>query len=120
MFAVTNLPSGHIDLSSKNIRPLASFTHLAPHGSGTHAPSSCFFRNSVSMSGLATGATVTFPPLSVVLYPLSSKYFLRDMSWVLPNCGEANFLPAKSLGDLIPESFLTTNTAPPLAAPDII
>ena len=39
------------------------------------------------------------------------------MSWVLPNCGEANSLPAKSLGDLIPESFLTTNTAPPLAAP---
>jgi len=32
----------------------------------------------------------------------------------------ANFLPEKSLGELIPESFRTTNTAPPLAAPEII
>ena len=34
--------------------------------------------------------------------------------------GEANFLPPKSLTEFIPESFLTTKTAPPLAAPDTI
>ena len=39
---------------------------------------------------------------------------------MLPNCGEANFLPPKSLAELIPESFLTTNEVPPLDTPEII
>jgi hypothetical protein len=30
--------------SSRSILSLASLTNLAPHGSGTHAPSICFFR----------------------------------------------------------------------------
>ena len=38
------------------------------------APSISFFKNSVSISALATGTTVTFPPFSVVLNPLSTKY----------------------------------------------
>ena len=39
---------------------------------------------------------------------------------MFPSWGEANFLPAKSFGDSIPESLLTTKTAPPLVAPEII
>ena len=38
---------------------------------------------------------------------------------MLPSWGEANFLPPKSCSELMPESFLTTNDAPPLVAPAI-
>src|SRR5215218_7745683 len=120
MLDVTNLPSGQRSLSSTNNFELPSFKSLAPHGSGTHAPSISFFKSSVSISGLATGTTVTFPPLSMVLYPLSNKNFLKAISCVFPSWGEANFLAPRSFTDSIPESFLTTNTAPPLVDPAII
>ena len=85
-----------------------------------HAPSICFFIISVRMSDGFIATIVTFPPFSTVLNPLFTRYFLNDMSCVLPIWGEANFLPPKSLTEFIPESFLTTKTAPPLAAPDTI
>src|SRR5215217_6340470 len=120
ILAVTNLPSGgQRSRSSTNILPLASFSSLVAHGSGTHAPSISFFKNSVSISALATGTTVTFPPFSVVLYPLSCKYFLKATSCVLPSWGEANFLPPKSLTEFIPASFLITKDAPALEEPAI-
>jgi hypothetical protein len=48
-------------------------------------PINILFKNSVNMSALATGVTVTFPPFSVVLNPLFCKYFLKATSCVLPS-----------------------------------
>ena len=108
-------------VSSTSIFPCASFTNLVAHGSGTDAPSISFFKNSVSISAFETGTIVTFPPFSTVLNPLFTIYFLNDICLVYSRAtsGEANFLPPKSLTEFIPESSLTTNDAPPLAAPDI-
>ncbi len=121
MLAVTNFPSGcQRSVSSTNIFPLASFTNLVAQGSGTPAPSISYFKNSVNMVGLSIDTTVTFPPFSVVLNPLSNRYFRNTTSWVLPSWGDANFLLPKSFIDFIPASLLTTKATPPLEAPEII
>ena len=41
---MTSIVSFCLSLSSKNILPFPSFTNLAPHGSGTYAPSISFFK----------------------------------------------------------------------------
>ncbi len=71
----------------------------------------------VSVSALAVGSTVTLPPCSLALRPFCFSQARSATSWVLPSCGVAIFLFAKSAGLLMPRSCRTTNSAPPLVAP---
>src|SRR5438477_4145448 len=72
--------------------------------------------NVSSVCELSCGTTATSPPPAVVVFmPCDCSQERRATSWVLPNWGEAIFLPFRSAGVLI-EGF-TTSSAPPDDAP---
>ncbi len=75
------------------------------------------FWNRVSASALAVGSTLTLPPCSLALRPFFLSQARSATSWVLPSCGVASLLFAKSAGFEMPRSPRITNSAPPLVAP---
>ncbi len=119
MLAVTNLPSdGHKVLSFNNTFLPNSLTSLASQGSDTHSPSTRFFKNNVGIIVLSVVPLLRCLStwfVFVVLQILSKSYVC-----LFPSGGEANTVFAKSLGELIPESLLTTKTVAPLVTPEII
>src|SRR3954447_8740012 len=118
-WGVTNRPFGHRLASSTRIFPPPSFTRRVAHGSGTQAPSIWPCWNDVSVTALSCGTTETSPPPDVsVVKPFVFSHERSAMSCVLPSCGLAIFLPARSAGFVI--DGLTTRNAPPDAAPDTI